>query len=170
MDRHTRRRRSLAAVAALMVASALLAACSSSSSSGTTSTTSAPGSPSLCTLLSPAEVTAVTGATVGTPRTVHQGSVTDCTHASADPSEAVLIRYTTHATAASFAIEQHGYEQLGHSVTPVTGLGDEAFSFSETVGATTKNTVVARNDTLQVVVTGSATPAQIESLARQALA
>ena len=171
MDRQWRRRRSIAALTGLVVASAMLAACStSSSSSGTTSTTTVVGSPSYCTLLSPADVQAVTGATVGSPRTVHQGPVTDCTYASANPSDAVLIRYTTGASSASFATEQSAFEKLGHTVTPVSGLGDEAYSFSESVGATTKNTVTARQGTVQVTVTGSATPAQVEELARQALA
>jgi hypothetical protein len=121
-------------------------------------------------VITPAEVGAVTGFRVGTPGSVLQGPTTDCTYAAASPSHRVFIRYNTAATASSFATNQEAIVPPGNSVTTIPDLGEQAFVYSHTVGATTTTTVMARQGTVMVTVTGTAaTPDQVEALAREAL-
>jgi hypothetical protein len=123
----------------------------------------------MCTVITPAEIGAITGFRVGTPGSVLQGPTTDCTYAAANPSHRVFIRYNTAATASSFATNQEAIVP-GNSVTTIPDLGEQAFVYSHTVGATTTTTVLARKGTVMVMVTGTAaTPDQVEALARKAL-
>jgi hypothetical protein len=58
----------------------------------------------------------------------------------------------------------------GNFVTAVSHLGEEAFAYSHTAGRTTTTTVLARQGTVMVMVTGTAaTPSQLEALAQKAL-
>ena len=109
------------------------------------------------------------GESVGSPRSVVQGGTTDCTYKSANPSHAVLIRYNTHSSASTFQSEMAAYAAAGHQLTPVPAIGDEAFAFITPSGPGTKTTLVARRGTTQVVVTGTPTMAEVETLARLAL-
>jgi len=164
-----RNRRSFPALAGVLLVGSLVAACSTSNS-GTGSTTSNPDrSRGLCTLITPAEVEAITGSAVGTPRSVLQGDTTDCTYSAGNASHSVLIRYVIPANAASFAGDERSVASQGKQVTAVPGLGDQAFAVSETVGGTTKNSVVARKGTTMVLVSGTATGAQVNELATLAL-
>lgn len=81
-----------------------------------------------------------------------------------------MIRYDTAATASSFADKREAAVSLGNSVTAVSHLGDEAFTYSQTVGGTAQTTVVARQGVTMVLVTGaSATPDQVDALTQKAL-
>ena len=121
-------------------------------------------------MITPAEVGAITGFTVGTPVSVLQGTTTDCAYAAANPSHIVSIRYNTSATASSFDTKRDAIVPAGESVTAVSDLGQQAFVYSHTTGATTTTTVVARQGTVMVVVSGTAaTPDQLEALAQEAL-
>jgi hypothetical protein len=120
-------------------------------------------------LVSPSDVQTVIGESVGVPRSVLQGATTDCTYKSANPSHAVLIRYNTAASAATFQSEKAAYASAGHQLTPVPAIGDEAFTFSTPSGLETKNTLVTRMGSTQVLVTGTPSTAEVEALARLAL-
>ncbi len=169
MDRLQRRRSSFALLS-IVVCGALFAACSSSDSQSGSAASSRDRSRGLCTLITPADVEAITGSAVGTPRSVLQGEITDCTYGSANPSHSVLIRYETSATASSFANKREAIVSLGNSVTAVSDLGDQAFTYSQTVGGTTQTTVVARQGMTMVLVTGTtATPDEVDALAQKAL-
>lgn len=152
----------------LVVASLLLGSCSTSNSATSTSTT-ANRSGELCALLSPSDVQAVVGYPVGIPRRVFQGSTTDCLYKSANPHHAVHFRFNNEASTSTFQSEMSAYAALGNQLSRVTGIGDEAFSFSQVSGPETKNTIVARSGNTQVLVSGFATMAQVETLARSAL-
>ena len=165
-----RGRRPFSALLFVVISGALLAACSSSGSPSTSPATSPDRSRGPCTLVTPAEVEAITGFPVGTPGSVVQGTTTDCTYAASNPSHRVAIRYTKPATASTFADKRDAVVNLGSSVTTVSNVGDEAFVFSNTSGATTTTTVVARQGEAMVAVTGvAATQDQLEELAQKAL-
>jgi hypothetical protein len=51
----------------------------------------------------------------------------------------------------------------------ITGLGDQAYYFSEQVGQVSVTTVILLKGSLQLLTTGSATLDQIGSIARYAL-
>jgi hypothetical protein len=157
------------ALLSIAISSTLLTACSSSNSpSGFAS--SQDRSRGLCSSITPAEVEAITGNSVGAPASVLQGKTTECSYGAANPSHRVAIGYTTSATASSFTEKRDAIVNLGSTVTAVSGVGEEAFVYGHTVGATTSTTVVARQGTVMVMVTGTAaTPDQVEALAQKAL-
>jgi hypothetical protein len=170
MGEPLRRRWSSLALLSILVSGAMLAACSSSDSSSKSSASSRDRSRGLCTLITPTEVGAITGFTVGTPGSVLQGTTTDCAYAAANPAHIVSIGYNTSATASSLDSKRDAIVPAGESVTAVSDLGQQAFVYSHTTGATTTTTVVARQGTVMVVVSGTAaTPDQLEALARKAL-
>jgi hypothetical protein len=168
--RPLRRRWSCLALLSILISGAMLAACSSSDSSSKSSASTRDRSRGLCTLITPAEVRAITGFTVGTPASVLQGATTDCAYAAANPSHIVSIRYNTSATASSFDTKRDAIAPAGESVTAISDVGQQAFVYSGTAGATRTTTVVARQGTVMVEVTGTAaTPGQLEALAQKAL-
>ena len=165
-----RRRRCSIALLGIAISGALLTACSNSGSPSSSTATVRDRSRGMCTLITPAEVGAITGFPVGTPGSVLQGPTTECTFAAANPSHRVLLRYDTSATASSFATLREAIVPAGNFVTAVSHLGDEAFAYSHTAGRTTTTTVLARQGTVMVMVTGTAaTPSQLEALAQKAL-
>jgi hypothetical protein len=164
------RQRSFGALLILGISGVLFTACSSSGAPSSSQTTSSDRSRGLCTLVNPAEVGVITGFPVGTPGSVVQGTTTSCTYSAANPSHRVAIRYQTAATAGTFTEKRDAIVNLGSSVSTVPNLGDEAFGYSHTLGATTTTTVVARMGTVMVAVTGTAaTRTQLEALAQKAL-
>jgi hypothetical protein len=165
-----RRQRSCIAVLTFVISGLLTTACSSSGSPSTSPTASSDRGRGLCNSVTPAEVEAITGFPVGTPGTVVQGTTTSCTYAAANPTHRVAIRYQTPATVDIFTEKRDALVNLGSSVSTVPDLGDEAFVYSHTSGATTITTMVARQGTVMVVVTGTATTqVQLEALAQKAL-
>jgi hypothetical protein len=119
--------------------------------------------------MSPSDVQTVIGHPVGIPRSVVRGSTTDCTYSTGGSTQGVLIRFSTDASSSTFESEKSAYASLGHQLTSVSGIGDEAFSFSEQSGPQTKNALVVRSGTNQILVTGTPTMTQVETLARSAL-
>lgn len=163
-----RRRWSSFALLSLVTSGVLLSACSSSGSPVASTGSSGDRSRGLCELITPAEVEAITGNSVGTPGSVLQSDTTDCIYGAANPSHRVAISYTTSATASSFTKKRDAIVKLGSSVSTVPEIGEQAFVYSHTVGGTTTTTVVARQGA--VMVTGTAATAdQVEALAQRAL-
>jgi hypothetical protein len=156
-----------------------LTACSSSPSAGGTSTTlpstgkssgtTIPESQTACALISPAQVKQTMGSTVATPTVKMQGSVTTCTYKAAVLSRSVLIVYDTAATAASFAQDRSSIQSRQGPTTTVSGLGTKAYSSTATSGQATVNTVVTLQGSLQTIVTGTSTLAQVKSMAEEIL-
>ena len=177
------------AVGALVVGGSLgLAACSSSSStsttttaasgsgstattSGGTATTKASGGSSAaavsCALAPAAQVGAALGITVGAPTPEDNGSVTVCTYQQTGGSGQVIVRFQTGMTPASFSANEAQFTANGETTTPVSGLGDQAYS--STIGgggsAPEVNTIVVLKGSNEILITGPASQAQVQSLA-----
>jgi hypothetical protein len=155
-----------------------LSACSSSpsgsagSSSTVTSTTgrsTTDVSQTACALITPAQVKQTMGSTVGKPTAEVKGSVTTCTYKAAVLSHSVIIAYDTAATATSFAQDRARIQSRQGPTTTVSGLADQAYSSTVTSGTETVNTVVTLQGSLQTIVTGTATLAQVKSMAEEIL-
>jgi hypothetical protein len=122
-----------------------------------------------CALISPTQVKQTMGSTVATPTVKVQGSVTTCTYKAAELSRSVLIVYDTAATAASFAQDRSSIQSRQGQTTTLSGLADQAYSASATSGQETVNTVVTLQGSLQTIVTGTNTLAQVKSMAEEIL-
>ena len=104
------------------------------------------------------------------PETLTRGSTTECVYrAEQGNGTTVLIRYDTDSNAAAFTTSQHNFERRGLKLGPITGLGDQAYYFSEPAGQRTVTTVVAIKGARQLLVTGTGTLDQIGSIARYGL-
>jgi hypothetical protein len=153
-----------------------LAACSSSSSSSTTTsgqggstTTAAPASTAsfTCAKAPASAVNAALGTSVGAPTTQTNGSVTVCTYNSTSPIQSVIIRVDTGSSAATFAAEQSQSAAHGETTTPMSGVGDAAYSLTISGGGFTTNTFAVLKGTNEVQVNGPGTPAQVQAYATQ---
>ncbi len=157
-------------VLALMVLPLSIAACSSASSTPSkatvqTSTTTSPANQTACALITPFEVKATMGTTVGAPHAVVRGSVTTCTYKAAVPSNSVIIEYNTAATPATFAADKSQIEQR-EGVT-ATSIGSQAYAFTLRSSGEAINTVVTLQGTLQTIVTGTSPPGTVENMAEE---
>jgi hypothetical protein len=155
-----------------------LSACSNSPSASSTtpkSTNETTGSSTpdvgqtACALISPAQVKQTMGSTVGTPSAQVKGTVTTCTYKAAVLSRSVIIEYDTAATATSFAQDRSQIQSRQGPTTTLSGLADQAYSASAPSGQETVNTVVTLQGSLQTIVTGTSTLAQVKSLAEEIL-
>lgn len=81
----------------------------------------------------------------------------------------MLILYETDSSSSAFAKSRETFERRGLQLGPITGLGDQAYYFSERAGKGSVTTVAVVKGSLQLLVTGSATLDQIGSIARYAL-
>jgi hypothetical protein len=104
------------------------------------------------------------------PETITRDSTTECVYrAKAGTGATVLILYETNSSGATFAKGRDSLERRGLQLGPITGLGDQAYYFTEAAGKNSVTTVAAVKGSLQLVVTGPATLDQIGSIARYAL-
>jgi hypothetical protein len=172
------RRRLCVALGALLLPLSLTACSSSpsaSSGSSTTVTTTTPGSSTTlesqtaCALIEPLQVKQTMGETVAVPSVKIDGSVTTCTYKAADLSRSVLIVYDTAATSTSFTQDRSQIQSRQGPTTTISGLGDQAYSSSAKTGKETVNTVVTLQGSLQTIVTGTSTLAQVKSMAEEIL-
>jgi hypothetical protein len=131
-----------------------LSACGGSSAPTTTSTTVSVSS-TRCHFVSPAQIQTATGVTVASPGTGVQS---------------IVIGYNSGATTTSFALNRAALRSRGDQLGKILGMGDEAYYAVAHTGGTTVTTVVARKGSEQVLVTGTATLTELETLAEQALA
>jgi len=124
----------------------------------------------LCKLVAPSIVATALNASMTYPTTLNQGSTTVCAYRSKQESgTAVIVRYETKSSSASFAKTKATFRHRGQTLAPITDLGDDAYYFSETAGEVTVTTVVLRSGSLQLLVTGTSTVNPIGSIAQYAL-
>jgi len=155
-----------------------LAACSSSSSAPTT-TAGAGGTPTTATAATTASFTcakapasavnAALGTSVGAPTAQTVGTVTVCTYSSTSPIQTVIIRVDTGSSASTFAAEKTQSTAHGETITPVSGVGDAAYSTTLSGGGFTTNTFAVLKGTNEVQVNSPASPAQTQAYATQLL-
>jgi hypothetical protein len=181
MHKVPRNRRRLCVALGALLLPLSLAACSTSPSASSgpsttvksTSTTSggstADESQTACALISPAQVKQTMDSTVATPSAKVDGSVTTCTYKAADLSRSVLIVYDTAATSTSFTQDRSQIQSRQGPTTTISGLADQAYSSSAKTGKETVNTVVTLQGSLQTIVTGTSTLAQVKSMAEEIL-
>ena len=79
-----------------------------------------------CSLVTPAEVNAALGTSVGAPSTVVNGTVTVCTYKQS--TGAVIVRFDTASSAAKFAEARAGFGSHGETAVTASGFGDEAYT------------------------------------------
>jgi hypothetical protein len=82
---------------------------------------------------------------------------------------AVLIRYDTASNNSTFAKSKTAFVRRGQKLGPITGLGDQAYYFTESAGQVSLTTIVLLKGSLQLLITGSGTLDQTGSIARYAL-
>lgn len=102
---------------------------------------------------------------MGAPAAQTNGSVTVCTYKSTSPIQVVIVRVDTGSTAGAFAAGKTQTAAAGGAVTPVTGVGDGAYSLTLSIGGFTTTSFVVRKGTNEVLVSGPGTPAQVQAYA-----
>jgi len=149
----------------------LLSACSGSSTSTATTapdatTTSTPSATNFdCSKVTAADVNSALGTSVGAPTSQSGGSATSCTYSSTSPIQTVIIRVDPTSSAGTLAAEQSQTTAAGQTVTPVSGVGDGAYSTTLSGGGFTTNTFAVRKGSLEVEVNGPGAPAQTQAFA-----
>ena len=130
----------------------LLAACSASGSSGTSAATPGPGDTATaagtgpvapCTLLTKAEVAQATGKSIAVSRQANLAPVSTCTFVSLSGFAVVLSVTSTPAAGLSSDIPGLGNLVSRYHLTPVSGLGDQAYGGADAVIARKGDTVFA---------------------------
>jgi hypothetical protein len=146
----THARRHLAVAGALCVL--LLGACSKSGSSGPSATTTAGtgaattatgAATSACALLTKAEVVQATGQSIAFSKQANPGSVSTCTFGSLSGFAVVLSVTNTPAAGLSSDIPGLGNLVSKYHLTPVSGIGDQAFAGADAIIARKGNTAFA---------------------------
>jgi hypothetical protein len=74
-----------------------------------------------------------------------------------------------HYRASAFVASTSQFVTQGETTTPVSGLGDQAFSSTLAARSITNSTIVVLKGSASLLVTGSASLAQVEALATQLL-
>jgi len=124
----------------------------------------------LCKLVNPSVVATVLSESMTFPETLVRGSTTECVYrAKAGTGAVILILYKTKSSGATFAKSRDNFERRGLQLGPITGLGDQAYYFTDTAKKTSVTTVATVKGSLQLLVTGPASLDQIGSIARYAL-
>jgi hypothetical protein len=131
----------------------LLGACSKSGSSGASSTTTAgtgaattAGTGAVknaCTLLTKAQVAQATGNSIAFAKQANAGSVSSCTFGSLSGFAVVLSVTTTPAAGLSSDIPGLGNFVTKYHLTPISGVGDQAYAGSDAIIARKGNTAFA---------------------------
>lgn len=98
-----------------------------------------------------------------------KGGARLCEYNNTDTSPAATIQINSAATEASFAKTRNGFTKNGAPVTPVAGLGDEAYSATFTYRITSRTLVVRRGAT-EVLITSTASADAIRALMDSVLA
>jgi hypothetical protein len=176
MERTLVRARLLVLAAVVVVLPVVVTACSSSISSSATTrpsnpytdpTTPSASSQHLCSLVSAADIKSALGASVRPAFATTHGSITTCTYLSADRTASVSIRYTTGAMPATFAAARALFVTDGETVTPISGLGNEAIGATAPSGLATVSSILVRKGSTTVSVTAKAPIAQVHAVAEQ---
>ena len=121
----------------------------------------------LCKLVAPSVVATALEESMTPAETLAHGSTTECVYRAKEGTGAtVLILFKTDSSASAFAKSRENFERRGLKLGPITGLGDQAYYFSEQAGKSSVTTVAAVKGSLQLLVTGTGTLDQIGSIAR----
>jgi hypothetical protein len=124
----------------------------------------------LCKLVAPSVVATALSESMTFPTSLIHDSTTECLfHSKTGTGAAILIRFDTHSSGSTFDKTKQAFERRGQKLGPITGLGDQAYYFSEKAGQVSVTTVVLLKGSLQLLTTGQATLDQIGSIARYAL-
>jgi hypothetical protein len=140
----TRARVHLAVTGALCVLA--LGACSKSgSNSGASSATAAASgtAATACALLTKAEVAQATGNSIAFSKKANAGSVSSCTFGSLSGFAVVLSVTTTSAASLASDIPGLGNVVTKYHLTPISGVGDQAYGGADAIIARKGNTVFA---------------------------
>jgi hypothetical protein len=123
-----------------------------------------------CRLVSPSVVATALSASMNYPTTLNQRSTTVCAYrAKRSAGTAVIIRYDSRSSRETFAKTKATFRHRGQKLAPITGLGDEAYYFSDTAGKVTVTTIVVRSGSLQLLITGTSMVNPLGSIAQYAL-
>jgi hypothetical protein len=157
-------------VMSIGIALALVACVCSSTAAADASTVKPTVNKGLCRLVSPSVVATALSASMNYPTTLNQRSTTVCAYrAKRSAGTAVIIRYDLRSSSETFAKTKATFRHRGQKLAPITGLGDEAYYFSETAGEVTVTTIVVHSGSLQLLITGTTTVNPLGSIAQYAL-
>jgi len=121
----------------------------------------------LCKLVAPSVVATALQESMTPAETLTHGSTTECVYRAKEGTGAtVLILFETGSSDSNFVKSRKNFEARGLKLGPITGLGDQAYYFSETAGKSSVTTVAAVKGSLQMLVTGTGTLDQIGSIVR----
>ena len=155
----------------------VLGACSSPSTvTGSTTTTRAAGhqgANSVCSTVTPAQIARTLGKPVRAPGVATSTRATVCTYpaSSADQaSAAVIVGFRGGVTPADFTAEQAKLGTQHGTATDVSGLGDQAYYYSQDVGGHSVTSLATLVNRTQVTVTSTASVGQAEALTKGILA
>ena len=124
----------------------------------------------LCKLIAPSVIATALSESMTFPTTLTHDSTTECLfHSKTGTGTAILIRFDTDSSGSTFATTKQTFERRGETLRPITGLGDQAYYFTETTRQVSVTTVVLLRGSLQLLTTGPATLDQIGSIARYSL-
>jgi hypothetical protein len=138
----TRARLHLAVIGALCVL--LLGACSTSGGGASSTTTAGSGAvPNACPLLTKAEVAQATANSIAFARQVNAGLVSSCTFGSISGFAVVLSVTNSPAAGLSSDIPGLGNVVAKYYLTPVSGVGDQAFGGPDAIIARKGNIAFA---------------------------
>ncbi|MGZ8763340.1 MAG: hypothetical protein ACXW2Y_08450 [Acidimicrobiia bacterium] len=159
----------------LVVLAALLAVAGCSSSNSKPSSTDSGGSGATsgatgCDLVTPADIAATLGLTVGSAEVTDNDPVTVCTYPPTGGSTSqVILRFQTGFTKDDVATSRAQFEDTQQPTADVTGIGEVAFSSSIGSGSVQTNTLETLQGDTDLLITAGAPLAGIETLAKQVL-
>jgi hypothetical protein len=100
------------------------------------------------------------------PISLTHGDATECVYKpKSSSSTAIVLRYDTNVSASMFSLDRSIFEHQGQKLGPIKGLADESYYFTDAGATNEVTTIVLRQDSLQLLVAGSATLQQLEALA-----
>ena len=147
-------------------------ACACSSSPGTTATTLSAGTRAalkargaLCTLITPADIKAVTGVSVAQPKVGIHGRQTTCNYKAHVLASSAVTQFDSAVSPTAYQSFNSKVTSTFGQTTPVTGLPPGAYSFGASVSSGTLHSVVALVGSTQLMVTGTYPLTQLEALA-----
>jgi hypothetical protein len=119
----------------------LLAACSKSASISSGASATGSGAPTAaCSLLTQAEVAQATNATIAFSRQASLGSGSNCTYGSLSGFAVILSVVNSPAAGLSSSIPGVGNVVDKYHLTPVSGIGDQAYAGADAIIAQKGNT------------------------------
>jgi hypothetical protein len=161
------------ALAGVVLVGFALASCSSSTSSSETTTTTSkstiPVSETACAFVSTEAVDTIMNVSVQSPIPDISNSVTTCTYKATDKRKSVIIEYDKAASPTSFQKDMSTIQSKGVQTSSVTGIGQQAFGFTESSPDGNVNTIVVLQNQLQLIVTGTSSIGDVKALAAATL-